>query len=67
MMLFSLPTWIVTRILIPFLPPSHPWHGRPFTLADWSAKQTDFCRFFDMVLWAMGSMVAVLYFQLLSA
>jgi hypothetical protein len=48
---FSLPTWIATRLVQPFLPVTHPFHNRPFTLDDWKNGQTDLCRWFDWAIW----------------
>ena len=47
----SIPTWAVVRMLYPFLPKSHPWHGRRFTLREWWEGQTDVCRMFDGLFW----------------
>lgn len=52
----SIPTWAITRILAPFLPPAHPWHGRVFSLEDWATHQTPLCRELDLGLWISGSM-----------
>lgn len=49
-----LPTWLLTRLVVPFLPSEHPWKGRRFTLADWRRGQTALCRMFDKVLWVLG-------------
>lgn len=49
--LVAIPTWIFTRLLNPFLPATHPWHGRRFTLQDWATNQTALCRIFDWALW----------------
>jgi len=63
---WSIPTWAITRILIPFLPPAHPWHGRAFTLEDWTDHQTPLCRELDVALWiswpmAIASVILVFW------
>jgi hypothetical protein len=58
---FSLPTWLLTRALLPFLPKTHAWYGRRFTLAEWAQGQTAMCREFDYVFWAItGALCIVL-------
>jgi len=47
----AFPTWIITRLLGPFLPVTHPWYGRKFTLQHWASHQTSLCRVFDYALW----------------
>lgn len=47
----GLPSWLLARALIPFVPKDHPWHGRRFTLTDWCAHETQVCRDFDTTLW----------------
>ena len=43
----------MTMIMIPFLPKTHPWHGRHFTLEDWYVNATPDCRQFDLTGWMM--------------
>lgn len=55
----AIPTWVFTRMLVPFLPVAHPWYGRRFTLEDWASHQTTLCRTFDFALWVwLPAMVA---------
>lgn len=49
--LVAIPTWIITRLLAPFLSKKHPWYGRRFTLEDWAIHETPLCRMFDFTLW----------------
>ena len=51
--LIALPTWVMTMIMIPFLPKTHPWHCRHFTLEDWYVNATPDCRQFDLTGWMM--------------
>lgn len=55
----ALPTWLVTLVMLPFLPKTHPWHGRRFTLYDWYEHQTPLCRDFDFVMWINGVILAL--------
>ena len=48
----SLPTWFITNCITPFLPHTHLWAGRKFTLKEWAEGQTDLCIAFDYYFWA---------------
>ena len=61
----ALPTWIVTRMIVPTFPPEHPWRKRAFTLSDWAAHQTELCRVFDLVFWCLIPAIGVLLYRLL--
>jgi len=50
-MLTSLPTWILVRILLKFVPTEHMWYGQKFTMLDWHEHETDITRAFDVILW----------------
>lgn len=51
----AFPTWALTNAVTPFLPASHPWHGRTFSLRDWHAGQTPLCRLLDIAFfWSMA-------------
>jgi hypothetical protein len=51
--LLTLPTWLLTKLLIPYLPESHPWKNRPFfTLKDWSNNSTELNYILSILLWA---------------
>lgn len=45
------PSWMLTRALCPFLPKTHPWRGRRFSLKDWYLGRTKFTMDFDTVMW----------------
>lgn len=47
----AFPTWALTRFFSPFLPETHPWRFRRFTLREWEEGQTDLCRTFDFGFW----------------
>jgi hypothetical protein len=48
---FALPTWIIIRIMLLFLP-NHPWNQSDvkITLDDWYTNQTELCKLFDIGL-----------------
>ncbi|NIQ80612.1 MAG: hypothetical protein GTN93_21470 [Anaerolineae bacterium] len=50
----AIPTWFLTNLFTPFLPKSHKWHGRYFTLRDWHRGRTELTVQFDFVFW-MGA------------
>lgn len=60
------PTWILTRMMRPFLSKSHPWKYRRFGLREWWSGQTELCRWFDIwiVVSLIGAVVAVVVFLL---
>jgi len=57
-MLTSLPTWIIACVTIKFVKKDHPWYNKKFTLKDWYEHETDYTRFFDVLLW--GNFFAIL-------
>lgn len=52
--LTALPTWVLVRMLRHFLPESHPWRHRRFTLREWSEGETGFSVSCDFILWLYG-------------
>lgn len=49
--LFAFPTWALTMVMLNFVPASHPWHGRAFSLGDWATHRTALTRVLDVVFW----------------
>ena len=47
----AFPTWLVVRAIIPFLPNSHAWSDKEFTISEWAAGQTEDCTYFDWIFW----------------
>ncbi len=58
----SLPTWLLTNLVTPFMPKGHPWHRRYFTLEDWAECQTPMCQEYDFGLWCGFIMIFVFSF-----
>lgn len=59
----AFPTWCITLMAVPFLPKSHPWHGRYFKIKDWYDRQTKLCMYFDIFFWLTGiELVCLLIF-----
>jgi len=50
----AIPTWFLTCLLEPFLPASHPWKGKYYSLSEWARGQTSMCKEFDWVFWIGG-------------
>jgi hypothetical protein len=50
----SLPTWLLVWVFWSVLRKNHPWrkHKR-FTLMEWYNRQTELCRSYDLIWWAM--------------
>ena len=46
------PTWVVIGLLRPFLPATHPWKNKRFTLTDWAANSTPLNDTFAYCFWA---------------
>lgn len=60
-LLSAIPTWFFTAsLIVPFLPKSHPWHGRRFTLGEWHAGRTTYTKFIDFLLWFYGVLAIVI-------
>ena len=50
---WAIPTWLLTNLITQFLPKTHEWHKRHFTLHDWAHGRTDLTMKFDSVLWGL--------------
>jgi len=49
-----IPTWILARIAILFLPKNHAWKNRRFTLIDWAEHSTEVNNSFSLFFWISG-------------
>lgn len=49
--LLVLPTWILVRMVIPFLSSKHIWYKRKFTLMEWYSGSTDINKYFSVYFW----------------
>lgn len=47
----AFPTWVLIRLLCPWLSPHHPWHGLRFSLSDWTEGATDLARTLGALMW----------------
>jgi len=52
-MIASLPTWIMTNAMTPFMPSTHPWKWRWFTLSEWAVSRTPLTILFDTLAWTV--------------
>jgi len=63
-----IPAWLFTKLLIPFLPPNHPWkpenRSQPLTLQSWCERGTDFVVEFGIVMWTSTIAGLILLWQL---
>lgn len=62
----AFPTWAIVSALLPFLPKTHPWYRRTFSLRDWHAHQTPLCRAIDVLFYASWACFAALLALLMS-
>ena len=53
MLLWAIPTWLLTKALTPFLPKEHSWKYRRFSLRDWAYGRTELTEKFDSVGWGL--------------
>lgn len=54
----AIPTWLMTRIVQRWLPSTHAWYRRKFTLAEWARGRTTDCKIFDLLFWFQLVLVA---------
>ncbi len=52
--LLIVPAWLVSLACVPFLPETHPWHGRWFRLGDFARHATGLSYEFAIVFWVLG-------------
>jgi len=62
--LLTLPTWILVRTLIPFLPKKHDWKNKRFSLKNWSEHSTKLNNTFSIMFWLNGLILIFLFFIL---
>ena len=53
----SVPTFLLTKCMIPCLPEKHLWKNKRFSLQDWHKHQTNLCKLFDFVFWVSGACI----------
>lgn len=63
--LLTLPTWIIAKLTIPFLPKNHAWKNKKFTLKDWADHSTNLNNQFSLTFWSFGIIFSTLLFFLL--
>lgn len=59
------PTWVIVRLLIPFLPAKNPWHKKRFTLSNWAEHSTKINDTASANFWMSAFMIAVLIIYIL--
>ena len=64
--LLVLPTWLIIKFLIPFVPEGHPWKGRKFSLADWSEHSTPLNNQFGVFFWIVGISIFIMVAEILN-
>lgn len=47
----AFPAWLVVNLVNRWLPVTHRWHKKWFTLMDWTTRRTNLQRQFDVVWW----------------
>jgi hypothetical protein len=58
------PTWLLTRLIEPWLPSYHAWCGRKFSLFEWRIGQTPQCIIFDYIFWIYGGCAIFALFRI---
>lgn len=53
-LILVLPTFIIVRCIVPFLPKEHLWYKKKFTLKDYAQKSTDANMAFSFFFWITG-------------
>jgi len=59
-----LPTWILVRLITPFLSKEHLWNGKKFSLDDWATKSSELNNQFSLVFWVLGLSLLFLIWSL---
>ena len=58
--LLVLPTWIIYKIMAPWIPEGHVWKDRNFTLADWAEHSTLLNDGMNLMFWAAIALFMIL-------
>ena len=61
---FAFPVWLATNIMLRFVPTTHPWHKRWFTLLAWRLGRTGFVKVLDFLIWESLILVPILIYRL---
>ncbi len=59
-----LPTWVLVRIMIPFLPKNHAWKNRRFSLKNWAEHSRDLNDAFSILFWVNGIYLFLIAFMI---
>lgn len=49
--IYAAPVWLITNLTCRFVPKTHPWHKRWFTLEDWRTRRLSLVKQVDAVMW----------------
>lgn len=52
MKLLLLPSWVLVRLMTPFLPSNHPFKNKKFTLDEWLKGSTNITMVLSILLWS---------------
>lgn len=64
-LLFALPTWLLMRLQVRFVPDSHPWKHEPPDWKRWTVGRTSMVRSIDVSLWIAIALFMQLTYQLI--
>ncbi len=59
--LLVLPTWILVNLATPFLPRTHKWSGKKFTLKNWANHSTETNNMFSVFFWIWKIGLVILF------
>lgn len=62
--IFALPTWLITRMTLIFLPEDHPLSKKDPGLTDWTQNRTWTALFFDVFFWSWILMMVIIVFSM---
>lgn len=60
-LLWAIPTWCLTNLFVPFLPETHPWKNRFFSLPDWAYGRKGLTKNIDSALWGQIVFLIILF------
>lgn len=63
--LIVFPGWVIIRCTNRFLPNTHPWKDRKFSLKDWAEHSTELNNEYSITFWICGICVIIALISLL--
>ena len=63
--IYAAPVWLITNLACRFVPKTHPWHKKWFTLGDWRTRRLSLVKQVDAMMWVSLACMPVVLVRLI--